>query len=69
MTLGLLVKLLLVFLFIPLVYGATWAAKRWLPSGNLIRAYLERNGADKVARYALYTTYAVGGILLTVIYS
>ena len=69
MTLGLLVKLLLVFLFVPLVYGATWAAKRWLASDNLIRAYLERTGTDKVARYVLFAIYAIGGVLLTVIYS
>ena len=69
MTLGLLIKLLLVFLFVPLVYGATWAARRWLPPDALIRAYLERNGADKVARYVLFAVYAIGGVLLTVIYS
>jgi hypothetical protein len=69
MTLGLLIKLLLVFLFVPLVYGATWAAQRCLPPDNLIRAYLERNGADKVAHYVLFAIYAMGGVLLTVIYS
>jgi hypothetical protein len=69
MTNGLVVKLLFVFLFIPLVYGATWATRRWLPPENYLRMSLERHGTEKVARYVLFAVYALGGTLLAVIYS
>jgi hypothetical protein len=69
MTLSLLIKLLLFFIFIPIVYAATWAAKRWLPQDSMIRVFLLRHGVDKVARYALFAVYALSGIVLTIMYS
>ena len=69
MTLSLLVKLLLVLVYVPIAYAATWAAQRYLPPNNLVRQFLERHGVHKVARYSLFALYAVGGIVLTVLYS
>ena len=69
MTLSIFVKLLLLFLFVPLAYGATWAAKSWLPQESFVRAFLERNGIMRVAGYVLFATYTIGGALLTVMYS
>jgi hypothetical protein len=69
MTISLLVKLLLVLVFVPIAYGATWAAQRHLPTNHSVRLFLERHGVKKVARYSLFALYALGGILLTVIYS
>ncbi len=69
MTPSLLVKLLLILLFIPLAYGIAWAAQRWLPADNWLHKYLARNGKEKFARILLFAFYAIGGVVLTIVYS
>lgn len=69
MTPSLLFKLLLILLFIPLAYVIAWAAQRWLPTDNWLHKYLVRNGKEKVARILLFAFYAIGGIVLTIVYS
>jgi hypothetical protein len=69
MTLPLFIKLLLILLFIPTAYGLTWGARRYLPVGNPLRAALERHGVEKSSRFLLFAVYAVGGVILTLVYS
>ena len=63
------VKLILIVFFIPVAFGLTWLAKRQLKEENSLRLFIERRGVYKVAQYLLFGIYALGGIVLTVLYS
>lgn len=68
MTAALLAKWILALVFIPLVFVFLRMAQRYLPTDHPARKLLEQHGVVKVACYSLFAFYAIGGILLTVIY-
>ncbi len=63
------VKLILIIFFIPAAFGLTWFAKRQLKEENSLRQLIERRGIYKVAQYLLFGIYALGGVVLTVLYN
>jgi hypothetical protein len=69
MTAALLAKWVLALVFIPLVFVSLRMAQRYLAIDHPVRKLLAQHGVVKVACYSLFAFCAIGGILLTVIYS
>lgn len=57
------------FLMVPAVALIVWAARRWLPPSNRLRAYLEKQDLVEVARTLTLLLFAAAAVVVTFVYS